>query len=70
MNLAARLVSACRQYGARILISEFTYRALRGTYRKREVDIAVVKGKPGRFRFTRCWIITAEWDGIFIMESK
>jgi adenylate cyclase len=45
VNLAARLESACKQYGARILISEFTYRALRGTYRMREVDIVVVKGK-------------------------
>ena len=45
VNLAARLESACKQYGARILISEFTYRALRGTYRLRELDIVVVKGK-------------------------
>ncbi len=45
VNLAARLESACKQYGAHILISEFTYRALRGTYRMRELDIVVVKGK-------------------------
>jgi adenylate cyclase len=45
VNLAARLESACKQYGAKILISEFTYRALRGTYRTRELDIVVVKGK-------------------------
>jgi len=45
VNLAARLESACKQYGAHILISEFTYRALRGTYRMREVDIVLVKGK-------------------------
>ncbi|MRW88752.1 GAF domain-containing protein [Duganella sp. FT80W] len=45
VNLAARLESACKQYGARILMSEFTYRALRGTYRAREIDIVVVKGK-------------------------
>src|SRR5471032_3402646 len=45
VNLAARLESACKQYGARILISEFTYRALRVTYRLRELDIVVVKGK-------------------------
>ena len=45
VNLAARLESACKQYGAHILISELTYRALRGTYRMREVDIVVVKGK-------------------------
>ncbi|NRR29719.1 GAF domain-containing protein [Oxalobacteraceae bacterium] len=45
VNLAARLESACKQYGAHILISELTYRALRGTYRIRELDIVVVQGK-------------------------
>ena len=45
VNLAARLESACKQYAASILISEFTQRKLRGTYRSREVDLVVVKGK-------------------------
>ena len=45
VNLAARLESACKQYGAKILISEFTMRKLQGTYRQREVDLVVVKGK-------------------------
>jgi len=45
VNLAARLESACKQYGATILVSEQTYRAVRGTYRMRELDIVVVKGK-------------------------
>jgi adenylate cyclase len=45
VNLASRLESACKQYGAKILISEFTVRKLQGTYRKREVDRVVVKGK-------------------------
>jgi adenylate cyclase len=45
VNLASRLESACKQYGANILISELTYKALRGTYRVREVDLVVVKGK-------------------------
>ena len=45
VNLAARLESACKQYKARILISEFTYRKLHGTYRIREIDRVVVKGK-------------------------
>ena len=45
VNLAARLESACKQYGAQILISEFTFKKLRGTYRSREVDRVVVKGK-------------------------
>jgi len=45
VNLASRLESACKQYGAKILISEFTVRKLQGTYRKREIDLVVVKGK-------------------------
>jgi adenylate cyclase len=45
VNLASRLESACKQYSARILISENTYSRLRGTYRIRDVDDVVVKGK-------------------------
>jgi len=45
VNLASRLESACKQYGTRILVSEFTYKKLKGTYRSREVDLVVVKGK-------------------------
>jgi adenylate cyclase len=45
VNLAARLESACKQYAVKILISEFTYNRLKGTYRTREVDFVVVKGK-------------------------
>jgi adenylate cyclase len=45
VNLAARLESACKQYDARILISDFTHRELNGVYRTREVDRVVVKGK-------------------------
>ena len=45
VNLASRLEAACKQYGAHILVSEFTYRKLRGTYRAREIDVLLVKGK-------------------------
>ena len=45
VNLASRLESACKQYGAHILISQHTLNALRGTYRTREIDSVVVKGK-------------------------
>lgn len=45
VNLASRLESACKQYGTRILASESTYKRLRGTYRARELDLVVVKGK-------------------------
>ena len=50
VNLAARLESACKQYGAKILISEMTYRSLKGTYRVREADLVVVKGKTEAVR--------------------
>jgi adenylate cyclase len=45
VNLASRLESACKQYATHILMSEHTLRNLRGTYRMREVDYVVVKGK-------------------------
>ena len=45
VNLAARLESACKQYSARILLSEYTVAKLRGVYRLREIDRVVVKGK-------------------------
>jgi adenylate cyclase len=45
VNLASRLEGACKEYYAHILISENTFRKLRGTYRMREVDRVVVRGK-------------------------
>jgi len=45
VNLAARLESACKQYNAKLLISENTYGKLKGTYRIRDVDDVIVKGK-------------------------
>ena len=45
VNLASRLEGACKQYRAKLLISEFTFKKLRGTYRSREVDRVIVKGK-------------------------
>jgi adenylate cyclase len=45
VNLAARLESATKQYGAHILISEFTMAELKSSYRHRLVDNVVVKGK-------------------------
>jgi adenylate cyclase len=45
VNLASRLESACKQYVARILISENTCKKLRGTYRMREIDRVIVKGQ-------------------------
>lgn len=45
VNLASRVESLCKQYGAHILISEFTLKALKATYRTRQVDKVTVKGK-------------------------
>jgi adenylate cyclase len=45
VNLAARLEGACKEYGAHILISEYTLKKLKSTYRLREMDKVVVKGK-------------------------
>jgi adenylate cyclase len=45
VNLASRLESACKQYHSRLLVSESTFKRLRGTYRSREIDRVVVKGK-------------------------
>ena len=45
VNLASRLESACKEYSAQILCSEFTYRKLKGTYRMRDIDRVIVKGK-------------------------
>jgi adenylate cyclase len=45
VNLASRLEGACKTYGAHILASELTYKRLRGTYRAREIDLLLVKGK-------------------------
>lgn len=45
VNLASRLESACKAYSARILVSESTVGKLRGTYRLRDIDLVIVKGK-------------------------
>ena len=45
VNLASRLEGACKQYHAHLLVSEYTWSQLKGTYRGREVDRLVVKGK-------------------------
>jgi adenylate cyclase len=45
VNLASRLQSACKEYSAQILCSENTYKKLKGSYRAREIDRVIVKGK-------------------------
>lgn len=45
VNLASRIEGLCKQYGANILISEFTFQSLKSIYRTRQVDRVIVKGK-------------------------
>ncbi|SVD35537.1 uncharacterized protein METZ01_LOCUS388391 [marine metagenome] len=45
VNLASRMESACKRYGAHILISDMTFQSLKATYRTRQVDRLIVKGK-------------------------
>jgi adenylate cyclase len=61
VNLASRLESACKEYSARILISENTYQKLRGTCRLREIDRVIVKGKTEP---------AEDWDGVWVMKTK
>ena len=50
VNLASRLESACKAYSAHILASESTILKLKGTYRYRDIDLVVVKGKTAPVR--------------------
>jgi len=54
VNLASRLESACKHYGARILFSEHTQAKLKGVYRVREVDKVIVKGKTKPVAIFEC----------------
>jgi len=54
VNLASRLESACKHYGARILFSELTHAKLKGVYRVREVDSVIVKGKSEAVAIFEC----------------
>jgi adenylate cyclase len=54
VNLAARLESACKQYHARLLLSEYTAAKLNGVYRLREIDRVIVKGKTEPVNVFEC----------------
>ncbi len=68
VNLAARLESACKQYGAGILISGFTADALKGFYRLRALDKVVVKGKTEPVEIVECMDHLAA-DGAFDVQE-
>ena len=63
VNLAARLESACKQYSAQILISESTFNKLKGTYRIRDIDDVIVKGKTKPVRI--CEVLDYHTDETF-----
>jgi adenylate cyclase len=50
VNLASRLEAANKEYSSRILISENTVKGLKGTYRLRDIDDVIVKGKTKAVR--------------------
>ena len=45
VNLASRLESATKELGAEILISEYTYNAVRGAFSTRNMGSIHVKGR-------------------------
>ncbi|HXJ42670.1 MAG TPA: adenylate/guanylate cyclase domain-containing protein, partial [Bryobacteraceae bacterium] len=45
VNLASRLESATKELGVGILVSEYTYTALRGTFKFRQMGSVTVKGR-------------------------
>ena len=45
VNLASRLEGVTKQYGAKVLISEYTMNALKDDYILREIDVITVKGQ-------------------------
>lgn len=45
VNTASRIENACKYYGSKILICEYTFYELQGTYSIREVDRVFFKGK-------------------------
>ena len=45
VNLASRLESLTKNYGVRIIISEFTYEIVKDSFNCRELDKVNVKGK-------------------------
>lgn len=50
VNLASRLEGLCKYYQVRLIVSEFTYKALRLAYIVRELDLVRVKGKNETIR--------------------
>ena len=70
VNLASRLEAACKQYHARILLSENTRARLRGTYRLREVDRVVVKGKTEPVAIHEQALVAADVGALVVLEAR
>ena len=62
VNLASRLEGATKVYGAAILLSEFTYAALKDRRHVREVDLLRVKGKLQPVRVYESFAYRADRD--------
>ncbi len=60
VNLASRLEGACKQYHAELLVSEYTFKKLRGTYRSREIDRVIVQGKTQPSGYMKSSIIATK----------
>ncbi|MDM8515653.1 adenylate/guanylate cyclase domain-containing protein [Desulfobacterales bacterium HSG16] len=68
VNLASRLEGANKVYGTQILISEFTYKKLKGDYLSREVDLIRVKGKTRPVGIYQIMVYSGQ-DEYFKMEQ-
>jgi len=68
VNLASRLESACKTYGSQILVSEFTFHALKSTYITRELDRVVVKGKSEPVAVHEVMDHLADTEGPVLMQ--
>ena len=63
VNLGSRLESLNKEYRTRIIISDATRARLKGAYDMRPLGDVVVKGKSGRWRYSRSRFRLPSWLG-------